>query len=202
VLAQLPKQFFEPRIIATLREQFESLAPIHTWAPLRAFGRIFLVYYDDDAAEIAKASCDGISIEATASTPQFILRVFRGDPTPINVSDIDRYLRPPAIEKNFLISPPGSPPVGWEQIKEDPPNVTPLADDLIAALRKLQLTQRSAVAGPELVLNPEDGVGISVYVEDCDRVRDVDEDWDYGSDNPTRMQWRPVPTALPPMMQA
>lgn len=31
-------------------------------------------------------------------------------------------LEVPASGKNFLISPPGSPPVGWEQIEEDAPN--------------------------------------------------------------------------------
>lgn len=28
----------------------------------------------------------------------------------------------PALSKNFLISPPGSPPVGWEQVLEEKPN--------------------------------------------------------------------------------
>ena len=110
------------------------------------------------------------------------------------------YLHPPEIEKNFLISPPGSPPVGWEPIKEDPPNVAPLAEDLIAALRKLQLSAPDSSSRMEILLEPEDGSGISVYVEDCDRADDEENesDWTYGTDNPSRMRWRPVPTALPP----
>lgn len=112
----------------------------------------------------------------------------------------DQHLRPPAIEKNFLISPPGSPPVGWEPIKEDPPNPTPLADDLIAALRKLQVHKRRS--SREMLLEPEDGVGVTVYVEQCDgddtAEEDNEEDWVYGQPSPARQRWIPMPTSLPP----
>lgn len=118
----------------------------------------------------------------------------------------DHYLRPPAIEKNFLISPPGSPPEGWEHIKEDPPNATPLADDLIAALQKLRLrTKRSS---REMLLEPEDGVGVTVYVEEFnggdDDMDDEDDEskWVYGQATPARLKWAPVPTSLPPMTLA
>jgi hypothetical protein len=47
------------------------------------------------------------------------------------------HLLPPITDRNFLISPPGSPPIGWEPIKEDPPNRETLAVDLMEALRKL-----------------------------------------------------------------
>ena len=53
----------------------------------------------------------------------------------------ERQLAPPKPERNFLISPPGSPPVGWEQAQEEPPNSAPLAEDLIHALKALQLKQ-------------------------------------------------------------
>ena len=32
------------------------------------------------------------------------------------------YLRPPVPERNFLIPPPGSLPIGWEQTCEESPN--------------------------------------------------------------------------------
>jgi hypothetical protein len=111
------------------------------------------------------------------------------------------YLRPPATEKNFLISPPGSPPVGWEQVKEDPPNPTPLADDLMQALCKLQTHERRA--GLEVLLDPQEA-GVGVYVEDCDgRDEDItDEDWVYGESAPARSRWIPIATALPPIAAA
>lgn len=52
--------------------------------------------------------------------------------------DEDSRLSVPNTDRNFLISPPGSPPVGWEPIKEDPPNTATLADDLIRALGSLR----------------------------------------------------------------
>lgn len=140
------------------------------------------------------------------------MRVYRADPTPIETDEThehNHYLRPPVNDKNFLISPPGSPPVGWEQIREDPPNSTPLAHDLINALRKLevQAEQERRGPGPEILLEPEDGVGISVCVEDCDAVvietdkldDGNEEDWAYGDLAPSRMRWRPTPTSMPPL---
>lgn len=57
-----------------------------------------------------------------------------------------------------------------------------------------------ASGGREMILDPEDGAGIGVYVEDCDvDEMSVDEelDWVYGEDNPTRIAYKYVPTARP-----
>lgn len=48
-----------------------------------------------------------------------------------------QFLEPPPPEREFLLSPPGSPPVGWEQREEERPNQETLAQDLIDALQKL-----------------------------------------------------------------
>ena len=95
--------------------------------------------------------------------------------------------------------------MGWEPIREEPPNATPLADDLMVALRKLELQaaqhQHRRVGSMEVLLEPEDGVGISVYVEDCDGGdggAPMEEDWAYGESSPMRAKWKPLPTALPP----
>ncbi|KAF8496784.1 Calcipressin [Russula emetica] len=199
VLTQLPLPFFHPRVMDALHHHFSSHGKIRAWAPLKTFARVVVVYESEDSADEAKTYCDGLEIDATPETPAFVLRVFRADPTPVTPPG-GTHLRPPAIEKNFLISPPGSPPVGWEQVTEEPPNAMPLADDLIAALRKLQLVTNAAPGGREMILDPEDGSGIGVFVEDCD-VEDInmdeEQDWPYGEDNPTRMAYKYIPTARP-----
>lgn len=56
----------------------------------------------------------------------------------------------------------------------------------------------------EVLLEPEEGVGISVFVEDCDggeNGRPVEEEqpeWLYGEMSPARLKWRPMPTSMPP----
>jgi len=147
-----------------------------------------------------------------------VLRVYRADPNPLlpkpptfgdaEFSTIpqENYLRPPPVEKNFLISPPGSPPVGWEQIKEDPPNATPLAADLMNALKRLEFQERrmSCNGSPslEVLLHPEES-GVGVFVEDCDTNVGGDapgeENWVYGETAPARSRWQIAPTAMPPV---
>lgn len=134
------------------------------------------------------------------------LRVYRGDPNPLKIGPdvpIENYLRPPAIDKNFLISPPGSPPVGWEQVLEDPPNATPLAADLITALTKLSI-QYEARSGVEMLLEPDGDDGVSVFVQDCDadgysETGPDESEWIYGQASPARTKWKPMATAMPPL---
>lgn len=152
------------------------------------------------------------SIRTTANDvnprPNVVLRVYRGDPTSIEApahGPDGIYLCPPEIEKNFLISPPGSPPVGWEPIQEDPPNSSPLADDLIAALKQLQLLDARGTRGPEVVLPADESHGIEVYVEDCDGGNDggrelAEDEWVYGETSSVRNVYtRPPATHRPPI---
>ncbi|KAJ7184500.1 Calcipressin [Mycena filopes] len=207
-ITSLPKNFFQPLILDVLRSHFASYGHLNRWIPLPGFHRILVVYTREDDAESAKIHCDPIVLEQTHDRSQINLRVYRADPNPLLPMESDdvvpegNYLRPPAIEKNFLISPPGSPPVGWEPIKEEPPNATPLADDLIAALRKLQVHEKRS-SGLEVLIEPEDGdSGVGVYIQDCgdDDDDESDEDWVYGESAPAREKWRPIATALPPLV--
>ncbi|KAH9483642.1 hypothetical protein JR316_0003112 [Psilocybe cubensis] len=204
-VTSLPKSFFDPLILNMLRDHFASFGDINQWVPLPGFGRVIIVYEYDHHAELAKAKSDPIIIDGGFDSSQIVLRVYRADPNPLiprgerSWIPTTSYLKPPAIEKNFLISPPGSPPVGWEQIKEDPPNATPLADDLIQALRRLQTFEEQPAF--EQLLDPMDGSGVGVYVEDCDAhltVEISEDQWVYGETAPAREKWRSFATAMPP----
>jgi hypothetical protein len=193
-----------------LRDHFSTFGDINQWVPLQGFGRIIIVYEVAHHAELAKRHSDPILMDGYEEGRSIVLRVYRADPNPViprgnTWIPQNSYLKPPAVEKNFLISPPGSPPVGWEQIREDPPNSTPLAEDLIVALRRLK-THEDAYSKPsfEQLLDPMDGPGVGVYVEDYDgpegefSLESTEEEWIYGETAPAREKWRPTPTSLPP----
>lgn len=63
------------------------------------------------------------------------IRVYFGQPTPINPED--QHLQAPKSQKLFFISPPPSPPAGWEIREEEAPNKEVHAEDLASALSKL-----------------------------------------------------------------
>lgn len=168
------------------------------------------MYEEEDHAEAAKIRSDPIILSASHQRAEdLILRVYRADPNPLIPQDRDvsavpshNYLQPPPVEKNFLISPPGSPPVGWESTREDPPNMSPLADDLIDALKRLHM-QQERKSSFEVLLEPDEASGVGVYVEDCDLAMEQAEveegEWVYGVTAPARTKWRPIATAMPPM---
>jgi len=202
----MPKSFFQPRVLDVLRSHFSTFGEINRWVVLPGFGRILVVYYRNEHAENAKVQCDPVVLEGEVYGQEPVtLRVYRADPQPIIPHDAictvpeANFLKPPALEKNFLISPPGSPPVGWEPILEDPPNACPLADDLIAALQKLQTRERRSSI--EILLDPLEGSGVGVCVEDCDgdEFEIPEDEWVYGETAPAKNRWRPVATAMPPV---
>lgn len=223
----IPKAFFQREIQNLLRAHFESYGTVNQWVPLPGFQRILVVYELADNAETAKMHSDPIIVSGSQDRyarslafsyqrltsslrSEVILRVYRADPNPLLSIEHEMppssFLAVPALEKNFLISPPGSPPVGWEPVVEEPPNSTPLADDLMTALQKLELSDRTrhTDTGLEILLDPTEGSGVGVYVQGCDDddmepegVRE--EDWIYGETAPARDRWRPMSTAMPPL---
>lgn len=86
--------------------------------------------------------------------------------TPIS----NKNLQPPAATKQFLISPPSSPPAGWQQMEEVEPHL--INHDLLAALATLTpgevhelhapsethpgITVHTAIVGEENIVVPEE----------------------------------------------
>lgn len=86
-------------------------------------------YSEQDCIKVRK------EIDGSAFTPSAICKCYFGEPTPID--NETKYLERPDAGKLFFISPPPSPPVGWESRAEDPPNKEVHADDLATKLSKL-----------------------------------------------------------------
>lgn len=92
---------------------------------------------DEDVRPARRGLGDQLDDDDDQST---VLRAYFGPMTHFADSHFEGegHLTVPTTDRNFLISPPGSPPIGWEPIKEDPPNRETLADDLIRALGSLR----------------------------------------------------------------
>jgi Calcipressin len=121
---------FHPASLATIRQHINSLAPLHSFSPLKSFRRIVCSFYDTESAINIRQHLDGASLLGNVRT-----RVYFGEPTPIG--EQKKYLDRPDAGRLFFISPPPSPPVGWEVREEDPPNKDVVASDLAEALVKL-----------------------------------------------------------------
>lgn len=66
------------------------------------------------------------------------VRIYFGEHTPIQGEEgEDQHLHPPSLGKLLFISPPPSPPCGWEIREEEPPNKDVHAEDLQKALAGL-----------------------------------------------------------------
>lgn len=93
----------------------------------RTFRRVRVDFMSHSNASLAKTKLDGVLVGDNTINCYFI-RVF----APADPDEV--FLQPPPLEKQFLISPPCSPPVGWEQPREGGPVVD---YDLMRALAQL-----------------------------------------------------------------
>ena len=95
-----------------------------------------------------------------------------------------RFLEPPVLEKNWLISPPGSPKEGWVQIQEDPPNSVTLHEDIQSALDRLAAALDQDLDGTlskmdqkkgNVILDTTSLGGVQVIVHNWDAQKEEDE---------------------------
>ncbi|KAL3421879.1 calcipressin family protein [Phlyctema vagabunda] len=126
---------FRPENLQTIRELVNASAPIHSWAPLKSFRRIIVSFFDEASAIRIKQILDGEAIMGER------VKVYFGQQTSIEVKD--EHLNLPDAGKLFFISPPPSPPHGWEMKMEDAPNKLVHAEDLAEALAKLHHRPRT-----------------------------------------------------------
>jgi len=160
-------EIFTPESLSTIRTilQRHSPEPIHTFSPLRSLRRIILVVPSTSSAIAIRTYLDSTPLSsllptntanahftssspsadyASQKSPTKPIRIYFAAATPIaEVSESDRHLPVPRSDKLFFISPPPSPPVGWEIKDEDPPNREVHAEDLATALDRLNARARS-----------------------------------------------------------
>ncbi|KAH8384093.1 hypothetical protein KR009_012102 [Drosophila setifemur] len=118
--------FADPELKLAMEELFRTFSDSATFQWLRSFRRLRVNY--DNAIAAANAR---IKLHQYEFNKKTVITCYFAQPvTPVN----NKNLQPPAPVKQFLISPPASPPAGWEPREEGEPLVN---HDLLAALASL-----------------------------------------------------------------
>lgn len=117
--------FVDDKLKKEMEDLFRTFSENTTFQWLRSFKRLRVNYDSPVAAASARIQLHQYQFHDTCINCYFAQPV-----TPVSLKN----LRPPAPVKQFLISPPSSPPVGWEPREEFEPMVN---QDLLAALANL-----------------------------------------------------------------
>ena len=136
----LAPEIFQFSTLTEIRETIDQHAKVHTWAPLKSFRRIVVSFFDIESAIQVRQALDGEQLMG------YRIRVYFGMNTPLNPSD--QHLALPKSDRLFFISPPPSPPMGWEMKPEDAPNKLVHAEDLAAALARLHANPHNEASSP------------------------------------------------------
>ncbi|KXJ23724.1 calcipressin-2 [Exaiptasia diaphana] len=126
---------------------------------LKSFRRVRVAFRDADHASDAKIVLNGCTYRGCE------LGVYFVKTQPCTSSGESSQLRPPPLTKQFLISPPSSPPVGWEQTHESHPVIN---YDLLQAMASLDKSE-------PYELHPPDINAPSIVVHLCDKDEGIDE---------------------------
>ncbi|ORX88914.1 Calcipressin [Basidiobolus meristosporus CBS 931.73] len=131
IFTNLAKDAFLEENFSNLQSSIEVHGAVTNYAQIKSFSRLLVSFESIEHALQCKLELNGT--------------IFLGEEMKIYFSEYnyttseptENMLKLPDNEKLWLVSPPGSPPVGWLQEREEPPNNATLADDLFLALSKL-----------------------------------------------------------------
>ena len=122
-----PRVFKSEELKAEIEGLFKKFGADTSFQYFRSFRRMRVNFTSPSAAAHARIQLHQSHVGETDINCYFAQPV-----TPIDIED--QHLHPPALTKQFLISPPASPPVGWEPREEGEPLVN---QDLLAAIANL-----------------------------------------------------------------
>lgn len=148
LIVLLPPALFSNELLPLFEAHFtESYGTLISFTALEKLGRVLIVYNSIQSATEAKEEMDHFKWEDDIESEP--IRVFYGPSFSLPLESLHQtLLAVPALSKNFLISPPGSPPVGWEQILEEKPNVKSHHDGDEAWSNELERALRFLSVGP------------------------------------------------------
>ncbi|XP_013393406.1 calcipressin-1-like [Lingula anatina] len=130
IVANLDERIFDNK---DEKEKFEAIfknfEESASFQYLKSFRRVRVNYSSPLIAATARITLEQLQVEICDKE----LKVYFAQPPPKEDSSV-QHLQPPLPDKMFLISPPASPPVGWESCYEAEPVVN---YDLLAAIANL-----------------------------------------------------------------
>uniref|UniRef100_A0A1I7X6U0 RRM domain-containing protein n=1 Tax=Heterorhabditis bacteriophora TaxID=37862 RepID=A0A1I7X6U0_HETBA len=168
IVTQVPEEVFvNPGDKQNFSQLFTQIEENIHFDFLRSFRRVRVIFSTPEKATAAKLIVQGFSFNGHQLKAFFAQRVI--------LRNSSLLLSPPPVEKQFLISPPCSPPVGWEQtrvrlichvlsphfilpfLKEMPPVVCSF--DLMARLASFALDEKYEVhngdeSTPTIIIHP------------------------------------------------
>ncbi|XP_034403696.1 calcipressin-1-like isoform X1 [Cyclopterus lumpus] len=180
IACKVPEDLFtEGRLKASFEALFRSFDPEVQFQYFKSFRRVRISFSDALAAAEARLRLHKTDFSGKEMRLYFAQSVHIGSPR----------LEPPKPDKQFLISPPASPPVGWAQSQDAMPVVN---YDLLCAISKLG-------PGDKYELQTATPTTPSVVVHVCDDERGVnsapdDSDQD---DQPRPLRQKIVQTRRP-----
>lgn len=150
-VTNVPDVVYEDQEIkAQFEQMFSAFGTDLMFTYLRSFHRVRVTYASVEQADQAKRMLHGIEFEDSEIGVYFVQRQ-----TSLTK---DSNLMPPPLTKQFLISPPASPPVGWEQSRESHPVIN---YDLLSAIAALDTSQPHE-------LHPVTHIAPSIVVHLCE----------------------------------